>query len=75
VSGIKHNIYQWDEIYANGDYFKSGWAGQGFLINPQRDVVAVFVSYLKTDKSEVKIEPVLRKVLDSVYGRGSASPK
>ncbi len=68
TAGVKHNIYQWDEIYANGDYFKGGWAGQGFLVNPQRDLVAVFVSYKKIDESEVLLEPVILKMLDSVYG-------
>ena len=67
-AGVKHNIYQWDEIYDNGDYFKGGWAGQGFLVNPQRDLVAVFVSYRKIDQSEIKLEPVILKMLDSVYG-------
>lgn len=72
VTGVKHNIYQWDEIYANGNYYKGGWAGQGLVVNPQRDLVAVFVSYKKVDESEIRIEPVLFKVLDSVYG-GSAN--
>jgi CubicO group peptidase (beta-lactamase class C family) len=70
VSGVKHNIYQWDEIHANGDYFKGGWAGQGFLVNPQRDLVAVFISYKKIDESEVLVEPVLFEVLEGVYGGG-----
>jgi hypothetical protein len=66
-AGVKHNIYQWDEIYANGDYYKGGWAGQGLLVNPQRDLVAVFVSYKKRDESEIKLEPVVFKVLEGVY--------
>jgi len=73
-AGIKHNIYQWDEIHANGDYYKGGWAGQGFMVNPQRDLVAVFVSYMKIDESEIRLEPILLNVLDSVYG-GSADPQ
>jgi CubicO group peptidase (beta-lactamase class C family) len=72
VTGVKHNIYQWDEIHVNGDYYKGGWAGQGLMVNPQRDLVAVFVSYKKIDESEIRIEPVLLGVLDSVYG-GSAN--
>jgi len=73
VSGIKHNIYQWDEIHANGDYFKGGWAGQGFMVNPQRDLVAVFISHKKIDESEVSIEPILLEVLDRVYGSNAKS--
>jgi CubicO group peptidase (beta-lactamase class C family) len=68
-SGISHNVYQWDEIYANGNFFKGGWAGQGLLVNPQRDVVAVFTSYFKDDKSEANLEPRVLQVIDGVFGR------
>ena len=68
ASGVKHNIYQWDEIHANGNYYKGGWAGQGFMVNPQHDLVAVFVSYKKIDESEIRVEPILFNVLDSVFG-------
>jgi len=59
---------QWDEIHTNGDYYKGGWAGQGFLVNPQRELVAVFVSYNKIDESEVLVEPMLLEMLESIYG-------
>ncbi len=68
VTGVKHNIYQWDAIFANGDYYKGGWAGQGLMVNPARDLVAVFVSYKKSDESETLIEPILLKLLDDLYG-------
>ena len=68
ISGVKHNIYQWDEIRVNGDYFKGGWAGQGFLVNPQRDVVAVWASYMKDDYSETPLEPIIGIVLNGVFG-------
>jgi len=68
-SGISHNIYQWDEIYANGNFFKGGWAGQGLLVNPRRDVVAVFTSYFKDDYSEARLEPRVFQVVDGVFGR------
>jgi CubicO group peptidase (beta-lactamase class C family) len=68
-SGVKHNIYQWDEIYANDNFFKGGWAGQGLVVNPTRDVVAVFTGYFKDDQySEVRLEPKLFEVLDGVFG-------
>ncbi len=66
-SGIKHNIYQWDEIGVNGDFFKGGWAGQGFLVNPRKDLVAVWAGYMKKDFSEVKFEPIIREMLNTVY--------
>jgi CubicO group peptidase (beta-lactamase class C family) len=70
-TGIKHNIYQWDAIRTNGDYYKGGWAGQGFMVNPQRDLVVVYVSYKKLDESEIRLGPTLFAVLESVYGDSS----
>ncbi|MGY8794263.1 MAG: hypothetical protein ACKVJN_03915, partial [Woeseiales bacterium] len=68
-SGVKHNVYQWDEIYANDTFFKGGWAGQGLIVNPTRDTVAVFTSYFKDDQySETRLEPVLFEVLDGIFG-------
>jgi len=68
-SGVKHNIYQWDEIYANDNFYKGGWAGQGLVVNPTRDVVAVFTGYFRDDDySEVRLEPILFEVLDGVFG-------
>ena len=69
VNGIKHNVYQWDQIYANDTFFKGGWAGQGLAVNPTRDVVVVFTGYFKDDDySEVSLEPILLDVIDSVFG-------
>lgn len=68
-AGIKHNIYQWDAIFENDNFFKGGWAGQGLLVNPSRDLVAVFTSYFKDDEySEVALEQKLFEVLDGVFG-------
>jgi CubicO group peptidase (beta-lactamase class C family) len=68
-SGIKHNVYQWDAIYANDSFYKGGWAGQGLVVNPTRDTVAVFTGYFKDDDySEVPLEPILFEVLDGVFG-------
>jgi CubicO group peptidase (beta-lactamase class C family) len=66
---IKHNVYQWDTVWSNNDFIKGGWAGQGLLINPERDLVAVWTGYFKDDKqSEVELLPVLRTVLEGVFG-------
>ena len=72
-SGISHNVYQWDEIYANGNFYKGGWAGQGLLVNPQRDVVAVFTSYFKEDYSETRLEPRVFQVIDGIFGQAGLS--
>jgi len=66
---IKHNVYQWDTVWANKDFLKGGWAGQGLLINPERDLVAVWTGYFKDDKrSEMELLPILRTVLEGVFG-------
>jgi CubicO group peptidase (beta-lactamase class C family) len=68
-SGVKHNVYQWDAIYANDTFYKGGWAGQGLAVNPTRDTVAVFTGYFKDDDySEVELEPILFEVLDGIFG-------
>ena len=69
-SGVKHNIYQWDAIHSNGMMYKGGWAGQGLVINPNWDVVAVFTSFYKDDQqSEMPLTPVIFEMLNTVYGK------
>jgi CubicO group peptidase (beta-lactamase class C family) len=66
---VKHNVYQWDLVWANGDIYKGGWAGQGLLVNPLRDLVAVYTGYFKDDEhSELPVLPRLREVLNGVFG-------
>ena len=65
---IKHNVYQWDVIFSNNDIYKGGWAGQGLLVNPDRDLVAVWAGYFNDDQSEPTVLPRLRQVLDGVFG-------
>ena len=78
---VKHNVYQWDLVFSNNDIFKGGWAGQGLLVNPERDLVAVFVGYFNDDQSELDVLPRLRQVLNGVFGvvdppevRGEGAP-
>jgi len=65
---IKHNVYQWDLVFTNNDIFKGGWAGQGLLVNPDRDLVAVWAGYFNEDQSELSVLPRLRQVLNGVFG-------
>ena len=64
---IKHNSYQWDVVYNNNDIYKGGWAGQGLLINHERDLVAVYLGYIKEDGSELAVLPRLRELLKTIY--------
>jgi CubicO group peptidase (beta-lactamase class C family) len=70
---VRHNVYQWDLVFANNDIFKGGWAGQGLLVNPVRDLVAVWVGHFNEDQSELEVLPRLRAVLDGVFGDGGAA--
>jgi poly(3-hydroxybutyrate) depolymerase/CubicO group peptidase (beta-lactamase class C family) len=72
---VKHNVYQWDVVFANNDLYKGGWAGQGLLVNPDRDLVAVYVGYFNDDQSELDVLPRLRQVLDGVFGGTGGSQK
>ncbi len=70
LAGVRHNAYQWDLVFDNDDIYKGGWAGQGLLVNPSRDLVAVYLGYARDDAfSEVEVLPRLRQVLDGLYGR------
>lgn len=66
---VRHNVYQWDTVFENDDIYKGGWAGQGLLVNPRRDLVAVWVGYASDDGRE-RPDPltVLRSVLTGVFG-------
>ncbi len=68
--GVRHNVYQWDLVFDNDDIYKGGWAGQGLLVNPERDVVAVWVGYTAADSDPdtYPLLPRVRTVLDGVFG-------
>jgi len=66
---LKHNVYQWDLVFSNNDVFKGGWAGQGLLVNPDRDLVAVYAGYFNDDQSELPVLPRLRQVLNGLFDK------
>ena len=63
-----HNIYQWDYVDSEGFMFKGGWGGQGLIVNPKLDLVAVYTSYFKEDYSQQNLRPVVFDVLRGIYG-------
>ena len=65
---IKWNVYQWDQVFANNDIYKGGWAGQGLLINPDRDLVAVWVGYDAGVEGVRSAFGPVREVLEGVFG-------
>ncbi len=69
TDGVRHNVYQWDVVFDNDDFYKGGWGGQGLLINPERDYVAAYAGYIKdAEGSEMNPLSVLRQVLEGVFG-------
>jgi CubicO group peptidase (beta-lactamase class C family) len=60
----RHNTYQWDMVFEDGDFYKGGYGGQGLYISPARDlVVAAFSSGVGHESVEVL-----------AYARALASP-
>lgn len=43
-STVKSNHYQWDAIFADGDFHKNGMLGQGLYVSPKKDLVIAFFS-------------------------------
>jgi len=38
----RHNVWQWDYVMVDGDFFKGGYGGQGLYLSPQRDLVVAY---------------------------------
>jgi len=66
-SRISQNTYAWGVGNDSGYLSHGGWGGQGLIIHPEKDVVAVFTSYTKEDNSEVSLQGAVFKVLDEVF--------
>lgn len=71
--GLRPTAYMWGGRDEHGWISHGGWGGQGFIVHPEKDVVAVFTSYTKQDYSEVTTESALMKVLNTVYGDEASS--
>ena len=59
---LRHNVYQWDAVYTNDDFMKAGWAGQGLMINPRKDLVAVWTGYYDEEGSNISVLPMIREI-------------
>ena len=62
-----HNAAQWDYIDDDGFMIKGGWGGQGLIVNPRLDLVAVYTSYFKEDYSQENLRQPLLKILRDNY--------
>ena len=57
------NAYQWDAVFADGDFYKSGMNGQGIYVSPSRDVVIVWYA---TGGAKIEMEAFARTVAKSL---------
>jgi CubicO group peptidase (beta-lactamase class C family) len=65
--GERGNVYQWDMVWDNDDFMKGGWAGQGLLINSEKDLVAVWTGYFDEQGNNVSVLPMLRSIFTGLY--------
>ena len=67
VGTTSYPMYQWNVIDTHDWIEHGGWGGQGLMINPSRDVVALFTSYTKDDNSEIDLGAVMFHLLNTVF--------
>ncbi|MDO6620855.1 serine hydrolase [Shewanella sp. 6_MG-2023] len=53
------NSYQWDAVFADGDFYKGGMNGQGIYVSPSKDVV---VAWFATGFADIPMESFARKI-------------
>ncbi len=61
----RHNTYQWDLVMEDGDFFKSGYGGQGLYISPSRDLVIAFFGTLDEQGQSSQMSQVARQLAKS----------
>ena len=67
-----NTVFQWG-VTESGDWLEhGGWGGQGLLISPTRDVVAVYTAYSekitsKYNFSAIELTPVVFDVVNTVF--------
>jgi CubicO group peptidase (beta-lactamase class C family) len=61
----RHNTYQWDFVMDDGDFFKSGYGGQGLYVSPSRDLVVAYFAAFEEDRSDHEMTDVSRQLAKS----------
>ncbi len=61
----RHNTYQWDFVMKDGDFFKSGYGGEGLYISPSRDLVIAFFGTLDENGDTNDMTDVSRRLAKS----------
>jgi CubicO group peptidase (beta-lactamase class C family) len=60
-----HNSWQWDVVMKDGDFFKTGYGGQGLYISPSRDLVIAFFGTLDDAGQSSEMVHVARQLAKS----------
>jgi len=68
----RHNIFQWDYVLQDGDFFKGGYGGQGLYISPARDlVIAYFGSPFDENLETHELQWITRQMMEMDGGLSS----
>ncbi len=57
------NAYQWDAVFADGDFYKSGMNGQGLYVSPEKNAV---VAWFATGFTDIPMEAYSREIVKSL---------
>jgi len=60
--GIISNSRQWDVVFSDGDFYKSGFMAQGLYVSPARDLV---IGYFSTTLDHMSPQRFLRPIVTS----------
>lgn len=60
-----HNTYQWDKVMKDGDFYKSGFGGQGLYISPSRKLVIAFFGTADDKGVENELDDIARQISKS----------
>lgn len=62
---VLHNGWQWDFVMKDGDFFKSGFGGQGLYVSPAKDLVIAFFGAFDENGQDHEMTRVARQLAKS----------
>ena len=57
--------YQWDAVFPDGDFYKSGRTGQCLYVSPETDTVVVW--YSSAYKAEIWVHAYAREIVNQIF--------
>jgi len=67
-SGVRHSTYQWDQVWEDGSFFKSGFGNQGLYVHPDKDLLVAFFGTHGYGEELLPVpEDVCREMLCKLY--------